>query len=128
MKNIYSIITVITLALLLSACSDGKGSFDTGESKVDINITVEENDLLVNDEIPTEIKIIDDVSSDGQGSLDTRQSKIDVTMCETYITLQENDLLVKDEAPTEIKIIHDVNGTKQICVLLGSAHILREAN
>ena len=67
-------------------------------------------------------------SGDGQGSFDTGEEKIVITSCEDYIITQTNDLLVKDDDNTTIKVIHDVNGTKKVCVLSGSAHIIREAN
>ena len=87
MKNIYINIMVITIALLLSACSENSEStFDTGEEK------------------------------------------IVVTNCETYTVVQTNDLLVKDSTNTVIKIVDDINGTKTVCVVSGSAHIIREAN
>ncbi|WP_415249815.1 hypothetical protein [Sulfurimonas sp.] len=87
MKNVYLIVMVSVVGLLLSACSGGEGSFDTGEEKITI------------------------------------------THCsETYITTQLNDLLIKDESDTTIEVLHDVNGTKRVCVLTGSAHIIREKN
>jgi len=64
-------------------------------------------------------------SDDGQGSFDTGDEKIVVSVCETYTVVQTNDLLVKDEDNTTIKTVHDVNGTKKICTLSGSAHIIR---
>lgn len=87
MRKRYTIATIVTTALLLSACGgDGKGKFDTGSTK------------------------------------------ITVANCETYTTVKTNDLLVKDDSNTTIKIVHDINGTKQVCVSVGSAHIIREAN
>ena len=66
--------------------------------------------------------------SDGDGKFDTGEEKITVNICETYVILQTNDLLVKDEDNTEVKIIHDSNNIKQVCVVSGSAHIIRKAN
>ena len=63
---------------------------------------------------------------DGKGSFDTGSQQITVTSCETYITLQSNDLLVKDTANTSVKIVHDGNNNKKVCVVSGSAHIIRE--
>lgn len=67
-------------------------------------------------------------SGDGGGSFDTGDQNIAVTACEIYTTININDLLVKDDDNTTIKIVHDANGTKQVCTLTGSAHIIREAN
>jgi len=85
MKNIY-ILMVITIALLFSACGDGDGRFETGDTK------------------------------------------IDVTVCPIIIAVDNNDLLVKNEDNTTIQVIHDANGSKQVCVLSGSAHIIRGNN
>jgi hypothetical protein len=63
---------------------------------------------------------------DGEGHFDTGEEKIAITSCETYITIQDNDLLVKDDSNTTVKIVHDSNGTKTICVVTGSAHLIRE--
>lgn len=63
---------------------------------------------------------------DGEGNFDTGQQKIDITSCETYTTIQTNDLLVKDDENTTVKIVHDSNSTKTICVVTGSAHLIRE--
>ena len=87
MRNIYLLISSITLALFLSACGD-----------------------------------------DGDGKFDTGEEKITVTTCENYITLQTNDTLVKDDNNTTVKIIHDSNNTKQVCIVTGSAHIIRATN
>jgi len=63
---------------------------------------------------------------DGEGHFDTGEQKITITNCETYVTIQTNDLLVKDDSNTTVKIVHDSNGTKTICVEIGSAHLIRE--
>lgn len=63
---------------------------------------------------------------DGKGDFDTGDQKITIAECEIYTAVQENDLLVKDEDNTTVKVIHDANNTKKICVLKGSAHIVRE--
>ncbi len=43
----------------------------------------------------------------------------------TYITLEKDDLLVNDENDTKIEIYHDENDNKKVCLINGSAHILR---
>lgn len=63
---------------------------------------------------------------EGDASFDTGEEKITITACENYIITQENDLLIKDEENTNIKVLHDINGTKRVCTLSGSAHIIRE--
>ena len=63
----------------------------------------------------------------GDGQFDTGEQKIDVPVCvDSNLTIVQNDLLVKDDANTTVTISHDVNGTKTVCVLTGSAHIIRE--
>ena len=66
-------------------------------------------------------------SGDGRGRFDTGSTNVAVGVCETYTPIAANDLLVKDSDNTTIKIIHDQNGSKSICVVSGSAHIVREA-
>jgi hypothetical protein len=63
---------------------------------------------------------------DGEGNFDTGSQEINVTQCEIYTIIQINDLLVKDNSDTTVKIVHDSNGTKTICVVSGSAHLIRE--
>lgn len=63
---------------------------------------------------------------DGEGNFDTGSQEINVTQCETYTIIQINDLLVKDNSDTTVKIVHDSNGTKTICIVSGSAHLIRE--
>ncbi len=43
----------------------------------------------------------------------------------TYIELNSGDALVKNDNNTSVKIYHDVNGTKKVCLVSGSAHIVR---
>jgi len=65
---------------------------------------------------------------DGEGNFDTGEQKIDIVKCDTNTStvIVTNDLLVKDDSNTTVKIVHDANGTKTICVLTGSAHLIRE--
>lgn len=61
-----------------------------------------------------------------KATFDTGQQIIDITMCPIYIEVETNDLLVKDSDGTSIDYMFDSNGTKQICVVSGAAHIVRE--
>ncbi len=67
MRSIY-IITVVILALLLSACSDGDGYFETSTtSKVaitvcEIYVPIQANDILVKEDDNTTIKIVHDAN------------------------------------------------------------------
>ncbi len=44
---------------------------------------------------------------------------------ETYVTLQKDDIVVNDEKNTQVEIYHDENDNKKVCLINGSAHILR---
>lgn len=74
----------------------------------------------------TLVLLLSACGGDGKGRFDTGNEKVIVSNCETYITIQVDDLLVKDSTNTTIKIVHDANDTKQVCVVSGSAHIIRE--
>ena len=65
---------------------------------------------------------------DGGGSFNTGLEQITITNCNAYTIAQTSDLIVKDSATTTIQIIHDSNGSKSVCVITGSAHIIREVN
>ncbi len=43
----------------------------------------------------------------------------------TYVTMQNGDILVDDEDGTVVEIYHDENDNKNVCLINGSAHILR---
>ena len=63
----------------------------------------------------------------GEGAFDTGEQKITVPKCtDSNLTIAPNDLLVKDDSSTTVTISHDLNGTKTVCVLTGTAHIIRE--
>jgi len=84
MRNIYLIISSITLALLLSACGGGG-------------------------------------TSEGGDTL-----KITIPACgEIYELLYDGDAVIKNEDNTSVKTVFNTDGTKKICVLSGSASILR---
>ena len=44
----------------------------------------------------------------------------------TYIDLNSGDVIVQDDANTTIKTYHDINGTKKVCLVSGTAHIIRK--
>jgi len=44
----------------------------------------------------------------------------------TYIDMQSGDILVQDGDNTSVKTYHDQNGTKKICLVSGSAHLIRD--
>lgn len=43
-----------------------------------------------------------------------------------YVTLYSGDVIVKDSANAQVSIYHDVNGTKKVCLVIPSAHIVRQ--
>ncbi len=63
-------------------------------------------------------------------SFDSGNTKISVITCNTttpvYTTIETGDLLVKEVTPTEVIIVHDNNNNKKVCVISGSAHLLRD--
>jgi len=62
-----------------------------------------------------------------EGTFDTGETKIDVVLCSSGTTIiLENDLLVKDTTNTQVTISHLSDDTKTVCVVSGSAHIIRE--
>lgn len=62
-------------------------------------------------------------------SFDSGNKKIAVIACNTttpvYTDIETGDLLGKEVTPTNVTIIHDTNGNKKVCVVSGSAHLLR---
>jgi|GEM_PF-2088518 len=50
------------------------------------------------------------------------QTPVDLS---SYAALQSGDTVVKEDANAEVIIYHDVNNTKKICLVNGSAHIIR---
>ncbi len=74
-------------------------------------------------------------SSDGGEIVEVQKASINIdTYCvdnptlqaiETYEILQSGDTLVKDENGTVVETYHDENDNKKVCLVNGSAHILR---
>ena len=48
-----------------------------------------------------------------------------LTDIDAYITLLSGDTIVKDEDNTTISTFHDIDGVKKVCLVSGSAHIVR---
>lgn len=59
-------------------------------------------------------------------SFSNAEQKITIPNCETYETIEDGDTVIQDQNSTSIKTVFDQNGTKKVCVLTGSAHILRK--
>ncbi len=69
------------------------------------------------------------------GSFSDSETKIDITIaCKTtpsateidsYITLNSGDTIVKTTPSTTISTYHDTNDVKKVCLVSGSAYILR---
>ena len=98
MRRIYIIMTT-AMALILSACSSGDSSFENKD------VISENNDNTFKTNFTT---------------------KISVKSCENYIIIKVNDILVKEDDITTIKIVHDANGSKKVCTLIGTAHLIRK--
>lgn len=52
-------------------------------------------------------------------------SNITITPCATYIPVYTGDTIVKDSDGTSVEV-RDTDGQREICVLSGSAHIVRK--
>lgn len=63
-------------------------------------------------------------------SFSDAQTQITIVDCNNtnpqYTNIEDKDVLVKDSQNTQITIIHDSNNTKKVCVISGSAHLVRE--
>ena len=62
---------------------------------------------------------------------DTRDSSLGnsiklVIASTSYTELKSGDVIVRETDDTTIKIRHNVNGEREVTVLTGSAHILRQ--
>ena len=96
MKKRY-ILSLSIITLLFSACGGGGGS-DASFSNAEQKIDINETCITT----PTS----SDISN--------------------YITLESGDTIIKDADNTVISTYHDVNGTKKVCLVSGSAYILRK--
>ena len=73
---------------------------------------------------------------DGDANFSEPETIIDISIpCETtptatdisnYISLNSGDVIIKDTQSTNVSIYHDTTGSKTICLVSGSAHILRK--
>lgn len=95
-KIVFTALSASLLALAFSACSDNNDS---------------ETDLV------KETKVVVDVNCSESAT---------EGIIESYITMLSGDVLVEDMNNTIVKIYHDNNGTKKICLVEGSAHLIRE--
>ena len=94
--KILTLMSITSLVLLLSGCGGGgDSSFKNATSTSTIAITV---------------------------ACKTTPSALDI---DTYETLLSNDTVVKDDSNTTVSIYHDSNGNKKVCLVNGSAHIVR---
>ena len=64
--------------------------------------------------------------SDGEQKIDIDINCTTPAQVETYINLYSGDTIVKKEDNTSISTYHDTNGTKKVCLVSGSAYILRK--
>lgn len=44
----------------------------------------------------------------------------------SYITLNSEDVIIKDSNDAVISIYHDTDGTKKVCLVSGTAHIVQQ--
>lgn len=95
MKYIKQIVLSGTLALFLSACGGGDAAFEGTTTTISLD------SITCVTGTPT--------ASDIAG----------------YETLLSSDVIVKDEDNTTIALYHDVDGLKKVCLVNGSAHIVR---
>ena len=100
MRNILQMLLMIVSLVLLVACG-GSGSatkpVDTNESKT-VSIEID-RDCIANHTVEA---------------------------ISTYITLKSGDTIVRDETNTKIEMYQGDDDTKAVCIVNGSAHIVRE--
>lgn len=74
------------------------------------------------------VAIMGVLSFSGCGEEDKRtntQTLITIPACETYENILTGDLVVQDDSNTSVKTVFNIDGSKKVCVLTGSAHIVR---
>ena len=102
MNKLYKNLLLITLTTLVtvsfSACGGGGGD-DAGFSN-----TTTENRVDIN------ITCITPVTT---------------TAINSYVTMLSGDVLVQATNNTTVETYHDTNGTKKICLVSGSAYVVR---
>ncbi|NOQ30349.1 MAG: hypothetical protein GQ570_04405 [Helicobacteraceae bacterium] len=103
MKKIF-IIIIASLTILLSGCGTSGTFSDDGSVRVD------NSGNIVG-------------SSSGGGGVP--KVKVTISLCETYTTVQTSDAVVKNSDSTVLKINSYSDGIKEICIVSGSAYILR---
>ena len=99
MKNTYLLLSSIIIALLLSACGSGSAS-QKGTSESSITV----------------------VDCNGSNvALATNDCNVDGN----FTCYQSSDTLVEDTRSSSVQIITDTSGTKKVCIVSGSAHLVR---
>lgn len=69
------------------------------------------------------------LSGCGEGddaSFSNSETLITISPCETYTDILTGDTIVQDSSGTSIKTVFNTDGSKKVCVLSGSAHIVRQ--
>lgn len=118
------LLIVISTIYFLSACSGGGGEsggafFDDGSVVIDSNGNIATR-------ISSDGTIIQTSgSSSSSGTPASSKISIAISLCNTYTPLQASDAVIKDSTPTILKVNSYSDGTKEICLVSGSAHILR---
>lgn len=70
-------------------------------------------------------------SGGGDANYGGTSTKVTIVDCNSslvisdYTTLESGDTIIKDEDNTTVSTYHDIDGNKTICILSGSAYILR---
>ncbi len=100
MKKIYLIISTSFIILFLTACGGGGGG---GSSSKSGNTS----------------------GNNTSGNI----TKVTIVTCSDsnpiFTTIESGDLLVKEVTPTSVNIVHDTDDNKKVCVITGSAYLLR---
>ena len=95
MKKILTIMAVTFITIGFNACSGGGGNASFENGETIIPITI---------------------------ACETTPTATDI---DNYETLLSGDAIVKDDVNTTVSIYHDIDGNKKICLVSGTAHIVR---
>ena len=61
----------------------------------------------------------------GDSSFENANTTIPITNCETYVDVLSGDAIVQDSNGTSIKTVFNTDGSKKVCIISGTAHIVR---